>query len=98
MCYETVVVTLISTSAHVLHSGALSRVFYTLSQDSGQWVSFCPHDELHRGTFCGPSLAVEQAQALTLDLVLMKLINAVIDEGGWSLFVQDCHLELDLQI
>lgn len=84
--------TLTSTSSHVLLSRAFG-LFYTLIQNRGKWVSLCPHEELHRGTLCRPSLTVEQSQAFALNLMLMKLSDAVIDEGGWSLFVQNCHLD-----
>lgn len=92
MCCRNLREALTSTSGRVLHSRAFG-VFYTLIQSGGgERVSFGPHEE-HHGALCGPSLAVEQSQALALDLVLMKLIDAVVDEGRGGLLVRNCHLE-----
>ena len=81
-----------STSSHVLQSEAF-RFSYTLIENRGEWVCFSPDEELHRSALCGPSLTVDQPQALSLDLMKAKFIDAVIDEGDWSFFVQNCHLE-----
>lgn len=79
-----------TTSDYFLLSGAF-LVFYALVQNRGEWISFGPYHELHGGRLCGPSLAVEQP--LAFDLMLAKLIDAAVDEGGRSRFVADCHLE-----
>lgn len=77
------------TSAAFLRAGA-PRLLIALVQSG--WKRIPAHEELHGGTLCRPPLAVEQAQALALDLVLAELIDAVVDERGWGLFMQHRHL------
>lgn len=83
------------TSCSVIHSNTFC-IFSSLSQGRGDFVSFPSNQKLHRVVLHGPPLPVEQAQALLLDLMLMKFIDAVVNEGWWSLFVHHCHLELSI--
>lgn len=83
------------TSCSVIHSNTF-RILSSLRQGRGDFVSLPSNQKLHRVVLHGPPLPVEQAQALLLDLMLMKFIDAVVDEGWWSLFVHHCHLELNI--
>lgn len=80
-----------SSPGQILHSSNF-RIFNALVQDRGQRIVFLPDQELH-WVFSGASLAVQEPQPLTLHLVLTELIDALVDEGGRSLLVPDCHLK-----
>lgn len=79
----------LTAAARFLCIGA-PRVLLALVQSGRKRV---PADEkLDRGALSRPPLAVEQAQALSLDLVLTELVDAVVDQRGQGLFVQHRHL------
>lgn len=81
---------LTAISACFLRSGAPRILLFALVQSSRKRIP--ADEELHGGALGRPPLAVEQAQALALDLVLAELVDAVVDERGQGFFMQHRHL------